>query len=313
MKKITYNKYGDAAVLRMTQTVKPKVSGNNVLVKVKAVSINPLDWKIFEGEMKLLSGSKFPKNVGIDFSGVIEEVGNEVSLFKKGDEVFGLLDVFKGGALAEYITVNQNAIVDKPENISFDQAAALPVVGSSALQIFDKLASIKSGADVFINGASGGIGMFAVQIAKNKGAYVTAATSARGIAPAVEWGADEAIDYKSSEFLKSNKKYDIVIDLSGSFTFEKAKTILKPKAVFISTLPSPLTMIKSALHNLFSSQKHKILVLKPNKEYLQNLSILAKDGLKIHIDKTYLWDDFKIAFEETKRNGAIGKNTINLY
>jgi NADPH:quinone reductase-like Zn-dependent oxidoreductase len=312
MKKIAYNKYGDAAVLQMTQTVKPKASGNSVLVKVKAVSINPLDWKIFEGEMKMLAGSKFPKGVGVDFSGVIEEVGEHVRFFEKGDEVFGLLDVFRGGALAEYITVNENSIVVKPQNISFDQAAVLPVVGSSALQIFDQLARIEKGSKVLINGASGGIGMFAIQIAKNKDAFVTAVTGTKGIAPAREWGADETIDYKSQPFSKINTQYDIVIDLSGLFTFKEVRKLLKPKAVFISTIPSVLKMIQATVHNLFSSQKYKILILKPTKQYLQHLGILAKDGLKIHIDKKYSWIDFARAFDETKRNGALGKNIISL-
>ena len=119
-------------------------------------------------------------------------------------------------------------------------------------------------------------------------------------------------DYKSPLFLNSSKQYDIVIDLSGSFSFEQARKLLKPKAVFISTLPSPLAMLQSAVHNLFSYQKHKILVLKPSKQYLQNLGILAKNGLKIHIDKIYPWNNFTTAFDETKSNGAIGKNIISL-
>lgn len=312
MKKITYSKYGNAAQLQMIQTVKPKATGNKVLVRVKAVSINPLDWKLFEGEMKMLSGMKFPKNVGIDFSGIIEEVGSEVRLFQKGDEVFGMLDVFKGGALAEYIVLSENSIVVKPQNISFEQAAALPVVGSSALQIFDKLARIEKGTKVLINGASGGIGMFAVQLAKKDGAYVTAVTSTRGIKRAEEWRADEVIDYKSEELLESIKQYDVLVDLSGTYHFKEVRKLLKPKAIFISTLPDPLVLISSFMHNLFSSQKHHILILKPTRAYLERLAILAKNGLKIHINKSYNWNDFTTAFEETKKNGAVGKNIISL-
>jgi NADPH:quinone reductase-like Zn-dependent oxidoreductase len=179
MKKVIYNQYGNADVLQLIETPVPAIPENGILVKIKAVSINPLDWKIFKGEEKMMSGSKFPKGIGIDFSGIIEKTGSNISSFKKGDEVFGLLDAFKGDALAEYIVVREKDIAIKPKNISFEQAAASPVVGLSALQILNKLSSIKSGTRLLINGATGGIGMFLTQLAKKRGAIVTAVTSSK--------------------------------------------------------------------------------------------------------------------------------------
>jgi len=159
MKKIIYSKFGGAEVLELANVSVPSVEEKNVLIKVKAVSVNPLDWKIRNGEMKLMSGSKFPRGIGIDFSGIVKTAGNAVTKYKAGDEVFGILDVFKGEALAEYIIASEKEIAIKPSNISFDQAAAMAVVGSAALQIFDTLVKLKKGTEVLINGASGGIGM----------------------------------------------------------------------------------------------------------------------------------------------------------
>lgn len=307
MKKIIYTQYGSHEVLQMTEEEIPAISAGKLLIKVKAVSINPLDWKIFNGQMKLMTGSKFPKGVGIDFSGVVEEAGSEINRFKKGDEVFGLLDVFNGGALAEYILVNENQLALKPRFISFEQASALPVTGSSALQIFEKLAPLKKDTEVLINGATGGIGMFATQLAKRKGASVTAVTNARGIQFAEEWGADQVLDYRQKNIFKLNKKFDVVIDLTGKLTFDKAKILLKKSGTYVSTLPGPKQIIGAFFNNLFFSNKYKILFLKPTAVDLNELATLASNGLSIVIDKVYSMEAFSEAYSETSKGGVLGK------
>jgi len=171
MKKIIYNKYGGVDEMEMIETAIQETTDSTVLVQIRAVSVNPIDWKIREGQMKLMSGSKFPKGVGIDFSGVVEKTGAAITRFKKGDAVFGSIDQFKGGALAEYLLVAEKEIVLKPDSISFEKAAAIPVVGFAALQLFDKLISVQQGTEILINGASGGVGIFATQIAKNERRY----------------------------------------------------------------------------------------------------------------------------------------------
>jgi NADPH:quinone reductase-like Zn-dependent oxidoreductase len=204
MKKIIYSKFGGPEVLEIAEVPIPAVQATTILIKVKAVSINPLDWKIRNGEMKLMSGSKFPKGIGIDFSGIVEETGTAATKYNKGDEVFGILDVFKGDALSEYITVQEKDIAIKPQNISFEQAAAMPVVGSAALQIFNTLVSLKKGAEILINGASGGIGMFATQIAKMNGALVTTVVGDSGIQAVKDWGADFVVNYQNEDVLKGH-------------------------------------------------------------------------------------------------------------
>jgi NADPH:quinone reductase-like Zn-dependent oxidoreductase len=312
MKKVIYKQYGDESVLELTEQAMPAFDKDQLLIRVKAVSINPLDWKIYRGEMKLMSGSKFPKAVGIDFSGIVEKAGDIITNFKTGDAVFGLLDVFKGGALADYVVVKESDIVLKPDNVSFEQAAALPVTGLSALQIIDQLAAIGSGQDMLINGATGGIGMFAVQIAKRRGARVTAVMSTKGTALAAQWGADRVIDYSKEDIRLTDQRFDAVIDLSTRLTFKAAKKLMKSKATFVSTLPSPVALMYSFFNNLFSSRKMKILILKPNLSRLNTLSDLTRSGLEIFIDKVYAVTNVREAYSESSKGKIMGKSVITV-
>ena len=312
MKKVMYNQFGDESVLELVGQAVPSIQKDQLLIRVKAVSINPLDWKVYGGEMKLMSGSTFPKSVGIDFSGVVEQTGSAVTRFKTGDAVIGLLDVFKGGALADYVAVNQTDIALKPATISFEQAAALPLTGLSALQIIDQLAAVGPNQDVLINGATGGVGVFAVQIAKKRGASVTAVVSPKGVAQAKKWGADTVVDYTKQPIKLLNQKFDAVIDLSTKLSFSEAKRLMKPRAVFVSTLPSPLALITSFISNLFSGQKRKILIVKPTADGLSTLTKLVEAGLQIVLDKTYPLSNVRGAYQEARRDSILGKSVILL-
>jgi NADPH:quinone reductase-like Zn-dependent oxidoreductase len=312
MKKVIYNQFGNADVLQMIETPVPAMSENGILVKVKAVSINPLDWKIFRGEMKMMSGSKFPKGIGIDFSGIIEKTGSNINRFQKGDEVFGLLDAFKGDALAEYVVVNERNITLKPKNISFEQAAASPVVGLSALQILNTLSSSESGTRLLINGATGGIGMFLTQLAKKRGATVTAVTGPKGIVMAKRWGADEIIDYTTENSLAVRKRFDVVVDLSGKLFFKDSKSLMNPKATFITTIPGFKAITGSFLNNLFSATKYRVLILKPSNSNLNLLASLIENGLDIIVEKVYPMITATAAYDEVARGGFVGKAVIKI-
>lgn len=310
MRKVIYKQFGDANVLELTEQATPSFDKNQLLIRVKAVSINPLDWKVYGGEMKLMSGSTFPKSVGIDFSGIVEQTGSAVTRFKPGDAVIGLLDVFKGGALADYIAVKETDVARKPVNSTFEQAAALPVTGLSALQIIDQLATVGPNQDVLINGATGGVGVFAVQIAKERGASVTAVVGTKGVAEAAKWGADTVIDYTKQNVRLLPQRFDAVIDLSTKLSFADARKLMKPKAIFISTLPSPLALASSFINNLISNRKHKILILKPTADGLATLTRLANDGLQIVLDKTYSLTNIREAYQEASQGKIIGKSVI---
>ncbi|WP_217606541.1 NAD(P)-dependent alcohol dehydrogenase [Chitinophaga sp. GbtcB8] len=294
MKKITYNRFGGTEVLQMTDAPMP---AGDIIVKVKAVSINPLDWKLWQGDMKLMSGRKFPKSVGIDFSGIVEQ-GNVK--YHKGDEVFGMTSIFKGGALAEYVAVKAEDITYKPEAITFEEAAGFPVAGSAALQIFNKLLKIEPGMEVLINGAGGGIGPLVIQLAKKAGAIVTAVAGPAAIDMAARMGSDAVVNYKQENVLTIGKTFDAVIDLSGKMAYKAAKTILKKHGIYVNTLPSPLEMIRS----LFSGGRYKLLVLKPAASYLE---MLAASGLQLFISKRYDFRDYRKAYDEVMKGSIPGK------
>lgn len=312
MRKVLYDRFGDEQVLAVREQPTPTITNNQLLVQVKAASINPLDWKIYRGEMKLLSGSKFPKGVGIDFAGVVTQVGAGVTRYRAGDAVFGFLDTFKGGALADYVVVTEAAIAPKPATVSFDQAASLPVAGLAALQLVDQLAAVKPGHEVLINGASGGVGQFAIQLAKQRGARVTAVTGPAGLQRATQLGADAVVDYTKQRLSQLPQRFDALLDLSDKLTFKAAKKLLKSRATFVSMVPSPLGLIGSFLHNLLSAKKRKILVLKPTLAGLNTLALLAQNGLQIPVEKVYDLAHVRQAYQETSQGKVKGKAVVVL-
>jgi NADPH:quinone reductase-like Zn-dependent oxidoreductase len=307
MKKVGYDHYGTFQVLELMEVPIPEPNDTQLLIEIKAVSINPLDWKIMEGKMKLMSGSKFPKGIGIDFSGVVTQVGEGVRSFRPGDAVFGAVDPFKGGALAEYLLVGEQDIALKPENISFEQAAAMPTVGTAALQIFNGLATVGKGTEVLINGASGGIGMFAVQIAKLKGAHVTGVASTKSLPKVRKWGSDAVLDYRKEDIPSSGKRYDVVVDLSGKMPYHTAKKIMKPESVYVNSIPGPKEIIGSFVHSLFSKKKYKVLLLKQTQTHLKTLSAYAAAGMDILIGASYPLSSFRQAYAEVSTGGIAGK------
>ncbi len=312
MKKVIYNSYGNENVLEIIETPVPVPNDDQVLVKVKAVSVNPLDWKVRNGSMKMITGSKFPKEAGADFSGIIENAGASIKHFKKGDEVFGCLPAFKGGALAEYIVTAETAISHKPATISFEQASTLPVAGCTSYKIFDKFVEVKPGTEILINGASGGTGMYATQLAKLKGAIVTSVVSTRGVELVKKWGSDFVVDYKKESILDSKKLYDVVIDLSGKLPFAKAKHLMKPKSVYVTPVPIAKEIIGGFFHNLVSRKKIRVLFAKLSQPYFEALKKHIADGLDIVISKTYPMSDVQKAYKETQAEGLLGKVVITI-
>jgi len=312
MRKVLYSQFGDEQVLTVQEQPTPTITKNQLLIRVKAASINPLDWKIYRGQMKLLAGSKLPKGVGIDFAGVVAQVGASTTRYRVGDAVFGLLELFKGGALADYVVVTEADIAPKPTSISFDQAAALPVAGLAAIQLIDQLAAAGPGHEVLINGASGGVGMFAIQLAKQRGARVTAVVGPAGGQRATQLGADMVVDYTKQDIRQLTQRFDAIIDLSDKLPFRVAKQLLKPRATFINTLPSPQGLVISFLHNIFSTKKRRILILKPTAAGLNTLATLVQDGLQIPVEKLYALANIRQAYQETSRGAVKGKAVVML-
>jgi NADPH:quinone reductase-like Zn-dependent oxidoreductase len=235
MKAIVYRNYGSPDVLHFEDVTKPVPAANEVLVKVCAASINPYDWHFMRGEpymVRLFAGlfkPKFPI-LGADLAGVVEAIGTSVTQFKPGDEVFG-----NGrGAFAEYACVAESSLISKPGSISFEQAASVPIAGLTALQSLRDKGRIHSGSKVLINGASGGVGTFGVQIAKSFGAEVTGVCSTRNVAMVRALHADHVIDYAQESFTQNRSQYDVFLDLIGNYPLSVCRNVLTPAGIYVA-------------------------------------------------------------------------------
>jgi len=295
MKAICYTKYGSPDVLELQDVEKPAPKDDEVLVKVYASSVNPVQWYTMTGLFlaRIGNGLVKPKDtrLGSDFAGVVEAVGKDVTHLKKGDEVFG----GRGGAFAEYVCV-RDAVTSKPANLTFEQAAAAPTAAISALQGLRDYGQIQAGQKVLINGASGGVGTFAVQIAKAFGAEVTGVCSTKNVDIARSLGADHVIDYTREDFTRNGRRYDLFFDIVGSRSWRECKRVLNPEARFIivggpktNRWIGPLShVIKVRLASLGASQKVVFFVANFNREDFAFLRELFENGkIKPVIDRTY--------------------------
>lgn len=313
MKAIVYQKFGTTDVLQTVEQPKPTVQADQILVKVKAFSINPMDWKIRKGEMTLMSGSKFPKYTGADLSGIVEDFGASVSGFTVGEEVFGVVkNMMKEGVSAEYVAVPSSLIWKKPSTISFSQAASIPVVGTAAVTALLKMGNLNAQTNILVNGATGGFGMFLLQLLKQRGVQVTAVTSRQGAESAKKWGAKSVIDYAGTNVLSQKATYDIVIDLSGKMGYKNAKQVMKPKSLFLNPTPKPIEIPLSFFKNLFTAQKHIVLLSSPSTEYTDLLLDAVKNGLEIDVNKVFPFAQYKEAYQYAEQGGYTGKVVVEI-
>src|SRR5881275_345285 len=252
MKAIVYCDYG-LANLKLEEVEKPVPNDDQILVRVRAASVNPYDWHFIEGTPKIMRamgvGLRKPKDtrVGVDFAGTVEAIGKNVTQFKPGDEVFG----GKGGAFADYVCPRAGrAVALKPANITFEQAASVNIAGITALQALRDKGKVQSGQKVLINGASGGVGTFAVQIAKSLGADVTGVCSTRNLEMVRSLGADHVIDYTKEDFTKGDERYDVIYDLVSNRSFAERRRILKPGGICVLAGVGGSGMHKETLSNL---------------------------------------------------------------
>ncbi len=304
--------YGSISDLEIAEVAIPTVQADELLIKVKAVSINPIDWKRLEGQLKMMTGSKFPKGIAIDFAGVVEKIGPNVSSFKVADAVFGALDAMKGEALAEYIVVKAQTVCAKPVDVSFETAAASVTAVVTAQYIMDKC-NVHSGDHLLINGAAGSVGMALLQMAVSKGIKVTAMASGDGLAFIQRWKPQVLLDYKKHSVLDQKPIYNAVVELSGNLPFSKGKALLTPQAVLASTLPNPIDMLKAFVNNLFSEKKFHIIMANPTPQHLRQVSEwLTQKGLEVPIAKQFVFADFKEAYQFARKGKTAGKVVISI-
>jgi NADPH:quinone reductase-like Zn-dependent oxidoreductase len=292
----------------------PVMGSDQLLIQVKAVSINPLDFKIKRGDLKIIVGSKFPKILGSDFAGIVKEVGREIKNFKAGDRVYGALPIFFGkpGALSELINIQSKYARLIPEGMSFDEAASLPVASLTALNGLRKC-GITNGKHLLINGATGGVGHFAIQIAKAKGAVVTATCSSGNAELGKKLGADEITGYKKDDLTKIEKKFDAILDAYGKMKYEDVCRLLKRKGTYASTLFMPTSALSSIMVWLVFRKKLTSSNLRANPEDYEEIEKLFKEKkLKPLIENTFTLEKAAEAFELAEKGKPRGKIIIRI-
>ena len=325
MKAITYCDYG-LANLKLENVEKPTPNDDQILVKVRAASVNPYDWHFVEGTPKIMRmmgvGLRKPKDtrLGVDFAGTVEAVGKNVTQFKPGDDVFG----GKGGAFAEYVCRRaEGAVALKPANITFEQAASINIAGITALQGLRDKGKVQPGQKVLINGASGGVGTFAVQIAKSFGADVTGVCSTRNVDLVRSLGADHVIDYTKEDFVKGAERYDVILDNVPNHSLSECRHILSPKGKYVmiggggpndSRWVGPFGRVIHALVlSPFVSQEMGMMMADPSQKDLAILGDLMQSGkMKAVIDRTYKLSEVPAAIAYLEQGHARGKVVITL-
>ena len=323
MKAIVYTEYGTADMLQLKDVAKPTPKDDEVLVKVYAVSANSADIHLLKADpflIRLSSGLLKPKNqiLGSDIAGRVEAVGKNIKDFKPGDDVFGDISAEGWGGFAEYVCVHEDSLVLKPANLSFEEAAAVPMAAVTALQGFHYAGPVQPGQKVLINGASGGVGTFAVQFAKAFGAEVTAVCSTRNLDVARSIGADHVIDYTKEDFAKNGKKYDLIFATNGNRSISDYRRALSPKGIYVQTGGSMTqmtqAMIQGPLISRTSSQKMGNMgVAKPNKKDLLAIKELLESGkIKPAIDRCYPLNQAADAIRYLEQGHAQGKVVITV-
>jgi NADPH:quinone reductase-like Zn-dependent oxidoreductase len=324
MKAIVYCDYG-VSNLKFQDIEKPTPADDQLLVRVRAVSVNPLDWHFIEGTPYIGRflfgfGARKPNDsrLGVDFAGTVEAVGKNATKYKAGDEVFG----GRTGAFAQYVCVRESrAVALKPANITFEQAAAVPIAAITALQALRDKGHVQAGQKVLINGASGGVGTFAVQLAKSYGADVTGVCSTRNLDLVRSLGADHVIDYTKEDFSKNGQRYDVILDNVGTQPLSQFRRALEPKGICVmiggggpndGRLIGPMARpIKAMVVSPFVSEKFGMLFAQLNHDDLALLADLMQSGkVTPVIDRTYKLSDLPDAIRYLEQGHARGKVVI---
>lgn len=301
MKAIVINKYGGNDAVEVKEMPDPAAGPGEVLIRVKAAGINPADWKIREGMFKSTLGNKFPLPLGRECSGEVVETGANATHFHKGDRVIAALNVITLGSFAEYVSVPQQFVYPLPKNLSFEQAATIPIAGLTALRALRDAGEINQGMHVAINGASGGVGHFAVQIAKVFGAEVTAINQSEHADFVKGLGADKVIDYTKEDFTKSGEKYDIIFDAVAKRSFTECKDALTENGIYVTTL-----RITGA--NQERNKRAKAVSGGPTREDMQWMIERIEEGrIKIAVTKAFPLDRARDALAESQSQHASGK------
>jgi len=322
MKAAVYRRYGSPNVIQINEVEKPVPNDNQVLIEVRAASVNPYDWHFMRGTpylVRIIAGLRKPKDtrLGVDVAGQVEAVGMNVTQFKPGDKVFGSCR----GAFAEYACASESAVVLKPDNVTFEQAASVPIAGFTALQGLRDKGQVQPGQKVLVNGAGGGVGTFAVQIARSFGADVTGVCSTGKADMVRSIGANRVIDYTQEDFTKSGQRYDVFFDAVGNHSLSACRRVLNLKGIYVGAggtsdpwMIGPLThMIAAFGLSRFFSQKFVGLLARNRQDDLKTMRELMESGkVTPVIDRRYRLSEVPEAIGYLEEGHARGKVVISL-
>ncbi|MGD6849438.1 NADP-dependent oxidoreductase [Rossellomorea aquimaris] len=332
MKAMTIKQYGKTIPLELTDLPIPDMGEQDVLVEIHAASINPIDFKIRDGKVKMLLSYKMPLVLGNDFSGKVIQTGSKVSKFQIGDEVYGRPRKNRIGTFAEYLSVHEDDVSLKPENLTFEEAASLPLVGLTSWQAFHEILQLKPDQKILIHAGAGGVGTFAIQLAKEMGVFVATTASEKGFDLVSSLGADRVINYREEKFEEILNEYDAVFDTLGGDVLDRSFRLLKPhgKIVSVSAVPNRrfaaennLGFIKrllfsvvsrniSALEKKFNVDYH-FLFMKPSGEQLTKIKHLVEKGsIRPVIDRVYSLEEAQEAVQYVETGRAKGKVVIQV-
>lgn len=309
MKAVTYADYGAPSVLQTTDVDTPQPAADEVLIHVAATGVNPIDARLRSGELRWLLPGGFPRIPGYDVAGVVEDAGSDCP-FQRGERVMAFLDHLYGGGYAEYATCSHTSIVRMPPGMPFEEAAALPLAGSTALQSLRDHGKLRRGQNVLVLGASGGVGAFAVQIAKSYGGIVTGVASGNHEDFVRSLGADRFINYEQCDYSRANHNWDLIFDVAGKSSFQVAQQVLSPKGNYVTTEPS-LRGLVTALVTWPRAQHGTPMLARSRGDDLNELvQLYARQQLVITVAETYLLDRAAEAHRRIEQGGFRGKLVI---
>lgn len=311
MKAIVIDRYGPPEVLRVAELATPEPGRNQVLVRVRYIGVNPKDIIVRKGKFSIITRKRFPMILGHDVAGEVVKAGSSADL-REGEQVYGMLNNFHGGAYAEYVVTGTDAVAKVPKNIDLRTAAAIPLAAQTALQALRDVARVDAGDRVLVNGASGGVGTFAIQIGKILGAHVTAVCSFRNTDLCRDLGADEVVDYTKTDLPSLDERFDCVFDVFGNYHFDKLKHLLTERGTYVQTVPSD-RIFKDTLRTVFAKQRARLVMVRSRRHQLDWLSKQVEAGqLTAVVDRSFALEAVAEAHRHLETKRARGKVVLEL-
>lgn len=312
MKAIVLDHYGPPEMLQPAELPQPRPRPGQVLIRVHAAAVNPIDWRVRSGSLRFVLPAKLPLVPGYDVSGEVAECGRGVEAFRPGAEVFAFLDRISGSGYAEFAVASESVVAPKPRNCTHEEAAAVPLAATTVLQALVNLGRIAPGNEVLINGASGGVGTFAVQIAKALGATVAGVCGPHNVELVAKLGADRVIDYSRDDFTRQSARYDIVLDAVAKSSYPACRRLLRPGGRFITTLPWPKHYFWQAL-SVLGGRRCRVILARPNGGDLRRIAELIESGrLRPVIDRVLPLEEAAEAHRLSESGRVRGKLVLRV-